>query len=600
MSKVLKLAEATATAEGLRAWCQNTPSMNMYQPLVTSAVESCLASTPNTRKKTLSLAVHAVKRTATLKKHGADALRSPEFLLGLERFESALDMIRRHVESIPEQGTKPRKLSFSALAFLRESACLQAELDRNYRSLLELSKNPTTLSSASRNECILEIATFGVRAAGAICDIPGINFLKPVFGMTVHGNRKAALALADHAKTVTHSIVDRTVVLYGEAEPENVHSLAPLCRALEQVQAFLETLQNRRWRGKSWVLAMKDQDRFTELNSALDKALAVFTSSEIIDTKAEVLCHNTETFTTVVATAHRVNDVERSMTLVRRDLGALTVAVQAEHSAKPYSFRFQFYPIKHRTLPHSTPAWRLALTIAPTQQRVAVPVACQRPEAPDMQPPCALPHSGANSYPPDPIVRRTAARTVLPIAGSKPLRSPWCTEAPTPVSLHPRIYLRRMNLTSLKPDEAIQSPKSTRAHVSVGNERSLPALLSFSVNLKLREAAPAAHHLAPSISSSRAEHTEVHARAERSLAPLPLFVLDWRTVSIARREQLNLAEWGHHAAWGLYESLPLLTNDHLQPSPSSMGVPPIFRSFLQTSKLSHDAVTQIHETLELP
>jgi hypothetical protein len=107
----------------------------------------------NTRKKTSLLAVHAVKRTATLIKNGADFPCSPEFLQGLERFDtcgsyllhflhdpdllpSALDMIRRHVESIPEQGTKPRKLSFSALAFLRESTRLQAELDRNYKSLV--------------------------------------------------------------------------------------------------------------------------------------------------------------------------------------------------------------------------------------------------------------------------------------------------------------------------------------------------------------------------------------------------------------------------------------------------------------------------------
>jgi hypothetical protein len=112
-----------------------------------------LISDKNTRKKTSSLAVHAVKRTVTLIKNGADVPHSPEFLQGLERFEtcgsyllyfrhghnllpSALDMIRRHVESIPEQGTKPRKLSFSALAFLRESARLQAELDRNYKSLV--------------------------------------------------------------------------------------------------------------------------------------------------------------------------------------------------------------------------------------------------------------------------------------------------------------------------------------------------------------------------------------------------------------------------------------------------------------------------------
>ncbi|KAJ7916185.1 hypothetical protein B0H13DRAFT_2658449 [Mycena leptocephala] len=356
MSKVLKLAEAKATAERLRTWCQNTPSMNMYQPLVTSVLELCLAAAPNTRKKTSSLAVHAVKITATLIKNGADVPRSPEVLLGLERFESTLDMIRRHVESIPEQGTKPRKLSFSALAFLCESTRLQAELDRNYKSLLKISKKPTTLSSASRNECILEVATLGVRAAGAICDIPGVNFLKPVFGMvavicdtakTVHGNRKAALALASHAENVTNLIVARITALYGEAEPENVHSLAPLYRALEQVQAFLKGLQNRRLRIAAWVLAGNDKDRFAELNSALDKALAVFASSEIIDTRAEVLRHNAETFTTVVATAHQVNNVERSMTLVRRDLAALSVAVQAEHGVKFNSFRFQFYPIKH-------------------------------------------------------------------------------------------------------------------------------------------------------------------------------------------------------------------------------------------------------------
>jgi hypothetical protein len=46
-----------------------------------------LISDKNTRKKASSLAVHAVKKTATLIKNGADVPRSPEFLQGLERFE---------------------------------------------------------------------------------------------------------------------------------------------------------------------------------------------------------------------------------------------------------------------------------------------------------------------------------------------------------------------------------------------------------------------------------------------------------------------------------------------------------------------------------
>ncbi|KAJ7822421.1 hypothetical protein B0H13DRAFT_2376684 [Mycena leptocephala] len=331
MSKILKLAEATATAEKLRAWCQNTPNMNVYQPLATSAVELCLAATPNTRKKASSLAVHAVKRTAVLIKNGADVPRSHEFLQGLERFETALDMIRRHVESIPEQGTKPRKISFSALTFFRESTRLKAELDRNYKTVLEMSKKPTMPSSTSRNECILEVVTLGARAAGAICDIPGVNLIKPVLGMTVLGNRKAALALADHAQNVTHLILNRAAALDGDI---TLRMVIPWHHCVG--------LQNRRWRIAAWILAGNDKNRFAELTSALDKALAVFSSSEIMDAKAELRRHNAETFTIVGATAHRVNDVERSMTLVRRDLAALTVAVQAEHST---AF-VPVYPIK--------------------------------------------------------------------------------------------------------------------------------------------------------------------------------------------------------------------------------------------------------------
>jgi hypothetical protein len=85
-------------------------------------------------------------------------------------------------------------------------------------------------------------------------------------------------------------------------------------------------------------LAGNDKDRFAELTSALDKALAVFSvslyyifvcglfyavcaqSSETIGTRAEVLRHNAEAFTTVMATAHQVNNVERSMTVGKIDV----------------------------------------------------------------------------------------------------------------------------------------------------------------------------------------------------------------------------------------------------------------------------------------
>jgi len=189
------------------------------------------------------------------------------------------------------------------------------------------------ISSASRTECILEIAILGTRAADAICEIPVLNMLKPAVGMvalicdtakTVRSNRKAALELASHAQDVTNLIVDRATALYGDPKDGPVQSLAPLCRTLKDVHAFLKILQSRRWRVVPWLLATKDQDRFAELNSALDKALSLFSCSESIGT-AEILRDNTQT---LVATVHCVEDVQRSMTLVHRDLTALTMIIQ--------------------------------------------------------------------------------------------------------------------------------------------------------------------------------------------------------------------------------------------------------------------------------
>ncbi|KAF8201127.1 hypothetical protein K438DRAFT_637437 [Mycena galopus ATCC 62051] len=159
----------------------------------------------------------------------------------------------------------------------------------------------------------------GTRAASALCDIPipGVNILKPVIGIvslicdtakTVNGNRAAALALARHAKDVTNSIVEK--VSNGEKDAD---SLAALRLTLEEVQTFLELLRSRR-RVASWILAAKDKDRFTELSSALDRALAVFCSALSIGITTTVR-GNTQELATLVATVHRVeDDVKRTMT----------------------------------------------------------------------------------------------------------------------------------------------------------------------------------------------------------------------------------------------------------------------------------------------
>ncbi|KAJ7897430.1 hypothetical protein B0H13DRAFT_1884731 [Mycena leptocephala] len=119
----------------------------------------------------------------------------------------------------------------------------------------------------------------------------------------VNSNRAAARALARHAQDVTSSVVDRTTALLGAAHAD---SLMALHLALKEVQAFLVLLKSR-WLVTSWILASKDKNRFTELNGALDRALAVFSSSEIIET-AERVRASTQELTVLVATVHRVED----------------------------------------------------------------------------------------------------------------------------------------------------------------------------------------------------------------------------------------------------------------------------------------------------
>ncbi|KAJ7878737.1 hypothetical protein B0H14DRAFT_2710712 [Mycena olivaceomarginata] len=251
------------------------------------------------------------KKTEALITNRAGLALSSEGKKALDEFESTLELIRRHIESIPERGNKPSKVKFglSALAFRHESARLKAQLDRVYQSLT------SNVRTRARNEYILEVATVGTRVAGAVCEIPlpGLNFLKPVVGLavlicdtakTVDGNRTAAVALASHAQEVTHSIVER-----AEKEPHgnnNAASVDNLRLTLEEIQAFLERLKSRR-RTTAWLMAVKDKDRFVELNGALDRALAVFCGSQSIAMTASVR-ESAQELATIAATVNRVEE----------------------------------------------------------------------------------------------------------------------------------------------------------------------------------------------------------------------------------------------------------------------------------------------------
>jgi hypothetical protein len=86
---------------------------------------------------------------------------------------STLDMMRPHIESIPEPDSKSQRI-FSCLKFCRDSAQLRTELDRVYNGLVSSAhlilisffqvEKHHPRSSASRHESILETASLSTQA----------------------------------------------------------------------------------------------------------------------------------------------------------------------------------------------------------------------------------------------------------------------------------------------------------------------------------------------------------------------------------------------------------------------------------------------------
>ncbi|KAF7377623.1 hypothetical protein MSAN_00185100 [Mycena sanguinolenta] len=218
----------------------------------------------------------------------------------------------------PSKLDKSHKTTLKTAERLREECQTTFGL-KEYLRIATVAVETFEVLAASRKEYILEIATIGTRAASAMCDIPapGLGFLKRIMVMavliceiakTVNGNREVALALALHAQDVTNSVVERANKSLHEPD-----SVASLRLTLEEIQAFLKLLQSRKRLG-SWIFAAKDKDRFTELNNALDRALAVFTSSQGIKLTSTIR-HNTQELTTLVATIHRVEDDVKGISL---------------------------------------------------------------------------------------------------------------------------------------------------------------------------------------------------------------------------------------------------------------------------------------------
>ncbi|KAJ7126075.1 hypothetical protein C8R44DRAFT_119672 [Mycena epipterygia] len=278
------LPRSMSNAEDLRKLCATTPEMNSYQPIAASAVEVCAAAMLVKAHKAEKLAAHVVDRTAVLVNGISSVPLSQEIIQSLEIFEQKLDAIRRHIEQMPVQSGKKAKFSIG-YKVKRESSRLKAELENHLNTLLTTCGKSPASSGISRSDCILELASLSTRTAGAICEAPVLNFLKPAVGLaalicdtakSVKSNRDAALDLAKHASTVTKYVVERASRVDGASIAKDGEALEALKLALEDIHSYLTFLQIRRRRITSWILANEDKERFAQLNAALDKALAMF------------------------------------------------------------------------------------------------------------------------------------------------------------------------------------------------------------------------------------------------------------------------------------------------------------------------------------
>ncbi|KAJ6512889.1 hypothetical protein C8R45DRAFT_1087992 [Mycena sanguinolenta] len=330
----MTLHETTSRAESLCARCSTTPYMTVFQPIAASAVEMCraaaaanLAGNGNQTARMEKLAVYVVHETERAA-NGMEMMTLPlseDTVRILERLEVKLDEIRRTVEQMPTTMQSKKGKLARYLTLDQETRRPEQELKALVDALLK-----GIHAVESKGISPMELANLSIRAASAVCEAPVLNFLKPVVGIveiisetaqTVRSNRQAALQLAAHSTLVTRSIAEHAaaVGMDGSAAP-NGKSLVALTSALESIHLYLTDLQKprRQRRITSWIMANKEKDRIAEFSQGLDKALALFTSTNVLSTRAEVR---------EIATLVRTHgDVKEIATQVRTNTSALTVS----------------------------------------------------------------------------------------------------------------------------------------------------------------------------------------------------------------------------------------------------------------------------------
>ncbi|KAF7374561.1 hypothetical protein MSAN_00340700 [Mycena sanguinolenta] len=328
----MSLNESISRAEALCPQCAATPNLSPFQPIAVSAVEVCRAAAANLvgshTARIHNLTAYTLSETERAI-NGIEMVPLPlseDTVRILKRIEGKLDEIRRAIEQLPIRSKKGNIAK--GYAFNRETSRLEKEL----KALVDAFLKITYKSQAAEGISSVELANFSIQAASAICEAPVLNFLKPVVGIagmiaetaqTVKSNRAAAIALAAHSSMVTKSIAEHAATLGQDGC--NDEAFMALKSLLLDIHLHLTDLQKpRRRHVRSWITANKERDRIVELNRGLDKALTLFTSTNVLSTHADVR--------EIAALVRESGSVEEIATQVRMNTDQLTV-IQADLTA---------------------------------------------------------------------------------------------------------------------------------------------------------------------------------------------------------------------------------------------------------------------------
>ncbi|KAF7374559.1 hypothetical protein MSAN_00340500 [Mycena sanguinolenta] len=337
------LNESTSRAEALCAQCAATPDLNPFQPIAVSALEVCraaadlvgngnhdhMAQMENLAASVMQETERAIQDMATM-----PLPFSTEITQILKRLEAKLDEFRRAIERMPR---RTRGKLFKKFVFALQAHRLQNELKALVEALLKgTDKIPTAESTGTS---AMELTNLTIRVAAAICEAPVLNFLKPVVGIveiisetaqTVKSNRAAALELAAHSNMVMRSIAEQATTLGLDGPPTDSEALVALKSHPTSSRRLAETSPPSR---SPYVLdnGKQKKDHIDEFNQRLDKALALFPSTNVPSTQAKVREIATlvrgNGFVEEMATQVRMNTDQ--LTAMQTDLAAVLVTVSA-------------------------------------------------------------------------------------------------------------------------------------------------------------------------------------------------------------------------------------------------------------------------------